>query len=158
MFIAFSTQLEKPCLAKSAEIQRSVTQTCDFGMPFLFNNLLTILFDVAAHSWSFKAWKQLALSNPTVRVSFAVRDGYIKPVSWKWTTQSSPSSTTTTTTTHPSLPCIMHTALTAYCLVCSGIVTIFISFPQSTSCSKCLLNDLYSPYILRLGVSLALWM
>lgn len=45
-------------------------------------------FNLGARSERFKPWKQLALCSPTVRVSFAVYDGNIKPVSREWTSQS----------------------------------------------------------------------
>lgn len=45
-------------------------------------------FNLGARSGRFKPWKQLALCSPTVRVSFAVDDGNIKPVSREWTSQS----------------------------------------------------------------------
>lgn len=57
-------------------------------------------FNSGARSGRFKPWKQLALCSPTVRVSFAVDDGNIKPVSREWTSQSE--------SVQPSLPLIIH--------------------------------------------------
>lgn len=54
-------------------------------------------FNSGARSGRFKPWKQLALCSPTVRVSFAVDDGNIKPVSREWTSQSESLSLSCTT-------------------------------------------------------------
>lgn len=61
-------------------------------MPVFWVSLWLIIsyqsFNLAARSGRFKPWKQLALCSPTVRVSSAVDDGNIKPVSREWTSQS----------------------------------------------------------------------
>lgn len=61
-------------------------------MPVFWVSLCLIIsyqsFNLGARSGRFKPWKQLALCSPTVRVSFAVDDGNIKPVSREWTSQS----------------------------------------------------------------------
>ena len=49
-------------------------------------------FNLGACSGRSKPWKQLALSSPTVRVSFAVDDGNIYPARREWTSQSKSSS------------------------------------------------------------------
>lgn len=131
----------------------SVTQTCDFGMPFLFNNLLTILRRGCTFQ-KLQSMKTAGFEQPNCQ-------GLLRCPWWIYQTSELEVDDSIFTINHHHTPfASLHNSYSSYCILfCSIIVTVFISFPQSTSCFKCLyLSSICTLFICWLGLSSAVFM